>query len=97
MTKTTLETGDWHVEAIVKNSVKMYRVLNRCGLGIGDFADWHEATLAAAAPGLLEAAQAGEYLGDKLGTGIELPPAIIAAKLRLIRAAIARAEGQKAN
>ena len=58
MTKTTLETGDWHVEAIVKNGVKMYRVLNRCGLGIGDFADWHEATLAAAAPGLLAALKA---------------------------------------
>lgn len=43
---------------------------------------------------LIEAAKAGEYLGDKLGAGIELPPAMIAEKLRIIRAAIAKAEGR---
>lgn len=52
------------------------------------------ATLAAAAPDLLEAAEAGEYLGDKLGAGVDLPPALIAEKLRVIRAALAKARGE---
>ena len=50
--------GPWHVEAITKNGMPMFRVLNNCGLGIGDFARWDEATLAASAPELLKAARA---------------------------------------
>ena len=70
-------TGSRHVEAIkTKDGTPMYRVLNHCGLGIGDFATWHDATLDASAPKMLEviaicANEADYALRYKQGESVE--------------------------
>ena len=90
MTKTKPETGDWRVEVITEDVVKMYRILNRRGLWVGDFADFREVTLAAAAPDLLEAIK-------RLIADLEpaYMPGSIPDSIDAGRAAIARAEEVK--
>ena len=87
--------GARSVTAVTKeDGVKMYRVTNTCGLGIADFATWADATLDAAAPCLLEAAQnarnvlAALVLGDLKEVKADSPA------LLMLRAAIAKAEGR---